>query len=255
MKKLLMTHLYFGDPSKEFSQQLAKTLSDSGADVLEIGIPYTDPVCDGEVFQRACKRALEGGVNPFDVIHAVKKLREAGVQKPMYLTSYYGPVFKKGIEKFVRLAHEAGVQGLIIPDLLLEEQEELRDACDKYTLSLIQFATVYSSKERLKQIIRASTDFIYCIALPGVTGDRSGHKASLNKLFKKLRKLTKKKIFVGFGIRSKQDARQVIDMGADGVIIGSAITRIYEKDIFHPEKSLPKIASFVKEIKESTIGI
>lgn len=254
MKKLLMTHFYYGDPNQEFSLQLAKTLVDAGADILEIGIPYTDPVCDGAVFQRACKRALERGINPFDVLEGIRKMRKQGIHNPIYLTSYYGPIFKIGVEKIIKLAADAKVTGLIVPDILLEEQAELRNACDKYNLSLIQFATVYSSKERLEQIISASTDFIYCVSLPGVTGDKP-EKSKLLKLFRLIKKMTDKKILVGFGIRSKDDVQEIISYGADGVIVGSAITQIYEKYINEPEKSLNQISSFVKDLKESTIEI
>ncbi|MBI2617723.1 tryptophan synthase subunit alpha [Candidatus Gottesmanbacteria bacterium] len=251
--KCVMTHLYYGDPTKEFSQQLAKTLDGSGADILEIGIPYTDPVCDGEVFQRACKRALESGTNPFDVINGIKKLRAEGVQIPIYLTSYYGPIFKIGIEKFVGLINEAQVNGLIIPDLLLSEQDELRTVCDRFKISLIQFATVYSSTERLRQIVSASTDFIYCISIPGVTGDIFDQRRNLLSQLTVLKELTTQKILVGFGIQTARDARKIIRMGGDGVIIGSAIAKMYEENIEFPKKSLAKISSFVKEIKGSTI--
>lgn len=251
---ILMTHLYFGDPNREFSLRLAKTLVNAGADMLEIGIPYTDPVCDGQVFQRACKRSLEQGINPFGVLDGIKRLRKGGIEKPIYVTSYYGPIFKIGIERFAKLGKEVGVKGLIVPDILLEEQQELRRACDKYGLSLIQFATVYSSKERLEQIIRASTDFIYCVSLPGVTGDKP-ERSKLLKLLKLLKQTTNRKILVGFGIKSKEDVRKILSYGAEGVIIGSAITSIYEAYIKKPETSLYQISSFVKDLKESTIEI
>src|SRR3989338_5282950 len=181
----LMTHLYFGDPSTEFSLTLAKTLVENGADALEIGIPYTDPVCDGEVFQRSCARALCSVTSPYDVLEGAKKLSKT-LKVPIYLTSYYGPIFKIGVTKFVRMAKQAGATGLIVPDLLLEEQSELSAACTQHGLSLIQFATGYSTKQRLKKIISVSNDFIYCIALPGVTADRH-KKNKLPKLLKLLK--------------------------------------------------------------------
>lgn len=249
-----MTHLYYGDPSEEFSVRLAKTLIAAGANVLEIGIPYTDPVCDGEVFQRSCKRALENGITPFKVLEGVKKIREKGYEQKIYLTSYYAPIFKIGIRKFVRLAKEAGVDGLIVPDILFEEQEELRKSCDKSRLSLIQFATVYSNRERLRQICKASTDFVYCLSLPGVTGEK-GEYSKLIKLIKLIKLTTKKPIYVGFGIKSIADIREIIKMGADVVIMGSAIARIYEENIKKPFEALPRISAFIKSLKESTIEI
>ncbi|OGG19848.1 tryptophan synthase subunit alpha, partial [Candidatus Gottesmanbacteria bacterium RIFCSPHIGHO2_02_FULL_40_13] len=179
MRKILMTHLYFGDPSEEFSLKLAETLLIGGVDILEVGIPYTDPVCDGEVFQRACKRALSNGMTPLQVLKGINRIREKGCKNPIYLTSYFAPIYKIGLKKFVTAAKSTGVTGLIIPDLLLEEQQNLRRLTDKYSLSLIQFATVYSTKKRLKEIIQASTNFIYCVSLPGVTGDRTSYSKLL----------------------------------------------------------------------------
>ena len=251
LQNMLMTHLYFGDPSPEFSFTLAETLAENGADVLEIGIPYTDPVCDGEIFQRSCARALCSVTSPYDVLEGVGKLSKT-LKVPIYLTSYYGPIFKIGVLKFVKMAKEAGIVGLIVPDLLLEEQSELSAACKLYGLSLVQFATVYSTKERLKKIISASNDFIYCTALPGVTGDKI-QKDKLLRSLKLLKSLTKKKIYVGFGIGSQKDTKEIIDMGADGVIVGSAIARIYESHINNPTSTLQKVGAFVKSLKGVTI--
>lgn len=247
-----MTHIYYGDLSEEFSIKLAKTVVAAGADILEIGVPYSDPVCDGEVFQMACKRALQNGITPFQVLEGIKKIREKGYSQKIYLTSYYAPIFKIGIGKFVGLAKEASVDGLIIPDILLEEQEELQKYCRKFGLSLIQFATVYSDKERLKQICSASSDFIYCISLPGVTGDR-GDYSQLRKLIKSIKSMTDKSIYVGFGIKSRENIKKIMQIEADGVIVGSVIARIYEQNIKEPFKVLPKISLFIKSLKESTI--
>ncbi len=257
----LMTHLYYGDPNEEFSQKLAMTLIESGADILEIGIPYTDPVCDGEIFQRACGRALSNDISPLKVMDGIKKVHKIGINQPIYLTSYYAPIYKIGVEKFVSIAKDAGIKGLIVPDILLEEQAELRRFCDMYGMSLIQFATVYSDKERLRQIIKASTNFIYCISLPGVTGENklalspstSLGVNSVEGLIKLIKSMTDKSIYVGFGIKTGEDARKIIGLGADGIIIGSAIAKIYEANINNPIKSLPKISKFIKSLKEGTI--
>ncbi len=252
---ILMTHLYYGDPSKEFSIKLAKTLVAAGADILEIGVPYSDPVCDGEVFQMACKRALQNGISPFQVLEGIKKIRGKGYSQKIYLTSYYAPIFKIGIGKFVRLAKEAGVAGLIVPDILLEEQTELKGFCDMYGMSLIQSATVYSDKERLRQVIKASRDFIYCISLPGVTGENKLALREVEGLIKLIKSMTDKSIYVGFGIKSRENIKKIMQIEADGVIVGSAIARIYEQNIKEPFKVLPKISLFIKSLKESTIEI
>ena len=244
-----MTHIYFGDPNEDFSLNLAQTLLDNGADILEIGIPYTDPVCDGEVFQSTCRRALEEGITPRHVLNGISSIRKLGYKQKIYLTSYYGPIFKMGITEFVSMAEYAGVDGFIVPDLLLEEQGELRKACNDSGISLIQFATVYSSLERLKTICYAAGDFIYCISLPGVTGERG----DFYKLIKLIKSITQKKIFVGFGIKSPEDAKEIMKFGADGVIVGSAIAKMYDKNIQHPDITLSVIAAFIKSLKESTI--
>lgn len=252
MNKTLITHLYFGDPNEEFSLKLAQTLLDAGADILEIGIPYTDPVCDGEVFQRACKRALENGITPIKVLDGIREIRDKGYKQKIYLTSYYGPIFKIGIEKFVKNAKKVGVDGFIVPDILLEEQKELQNSCRRYGLSIIQFVTIYSNRERIKQIVEASNEFIYCISLPGVTGDRANNN-KLITLIKLIKSITEKPIYVGFGIKSQNDVKEMLSYGADGVIVGSAIANMYEKNIDQPEKNLPEISGFIKSLKKSTI--
>lgn len=260
MKKL-MTHLYWGDPNQGFSFDLAKTLLDAGTDILEVGVPYTDPMCDGPVFQAACHRAIAAGTTPLDVFAGIRKIRDAGYPQPIYLTSYFGPIFKMGIETWMKKAKEVQVAGLIIPDILLEEQTELQQQAKRYGLSVIQFATVYSSSERLKQIIAASTHlpaqagYIYCIALPGVTGDASVEQQRLETLIKKIKTMTELPIYVGFGIRTPEDVATILSYGADGVIVGSAIAKQYESSIATDvHATLPEIHQFVKSLKLVTMG-
>ncbi len=256
MGKALMTHIYYGDPDEEFSLNLGETLLKSGTDILEIGIPYTDPVCDGEVFQRACKRAIDNRVTPFKVLEGISKLRKKGYKQKIYLTSYFGVIFKIGIEKFINEAKKSRVDGLIVPDILLEEQGDLQKICDKYRLPLIQFATVYSTKDRLKKICQTSKDFIYCISVPGVTGDDNVDRVRLQTLIQKLQIMSANDVYVGFGIDSAQKARQICDLGADGVIIGSAIARIYEKYIRSGKSvqdSFSQVKTFVNSINIAMI--
>ncbi|KKS97947.1 MAG: tryptophan synthase alpha chain, tryptophan synthase alpha chain [Candidatus Gottesmanbacteria bacterium GW2011_GWA2_43_14] len=240
--KTLMTHLYYGDISPDFSQKLALTLASAGADFLEIGIPYSDPVCDGVIFQAACRQALKQGITPDDVINGLKKIRE-NTDTPIYLTSYFGPIFKMGIEIFLRKAKSSGVKGLIVPDLPLEEQ--------KIKLPLIQFAAVNSSTERLHQIIEAAQDFIYVMSLPGITGDENPGYENLKKLLKLIKSKTDRKILVGFGIRTAKEAAEICGMGADGVIIGSRIAEIYRSEPKNEDQSLDKIRKLVINVKKA----
>ncbi len=259
MNASLMTHLYYGDPSEDFSLNLVETLVAGGADILEIGIPYSDPVCDGEVFQRSCMRALSAGMTPHRVLEGVAKLRHKGIHTPIYITSYFGPVYKMGVGNFVRSVKEAGVQGIIIPDILLEEQHELLQAADSVGISVIQFATPYSTDERLEQIFRVAKDFIYCVAVPGVTGAREKVEKQTAELIARVKRtVTKSKknvrVFVGFGISQPGHVRRMISAGADGVIVGSAIGKLYENNINDPSDSLGNIGTFIKILKEATIN-
>jgi tryptophan synthase alpha chain len=258
MNKILMTHLYFGDPSKDFSLELAKTLVKNGADILEVGIPYSDPVCDGEAFQKACNRALINGTTPLDVFDGITKLRKSGLKTQIFITSYFGPVFKMGIEKFIKKAAEVEAQGIIIPDILLDEQVGLLKIAKKYNISIIQFATPYSPDGRLKKIISASTDFIYCVAAPNITGAKNTIDKNTITLIKKVKKLTQElnkstPVYVGFGISTTVQIKELINAGADGVIVGSAIAKIYENYLGKPSESLPEIGSFIKTLKKATI--
>lgn len=258
MKKQLMTHLYYGDPSEDFSLQLAQTLVKNGADILEIGIPYSDPVCDGEVFQRACKRALEQGTTPPKVFAGIETLRNSGITKPIYVTSYFGPIFKMGVEKFMKQVTEVKAQGIIVPDILLEEQKELLYFAKRYGVSVVQFASPYSSDDRLKQIISAASGFIYCFSVPGVTGAREKVEQGTISLIKRVKNFVNKSgkeipVFVGFGIAKPEHVQTVIDAGADGVIVGSAIGKLYERFLPNPDRSLPEIATFIRGLKAATI--
>lgn len=248
--KILMTHLYYGDVSPKFSEELALQLISSGADILEIGIPYSDPVSDGPVFQKACREALENGITPFDVLKGIKNIREK-TDKPIYLTSYFAPVYKLGVERFLKMGKESGVNGLIIPDLPFDEQEQYAEIFKKNNLPIIQFATVYSDNTRLKKIIEKTDDFIYCISLPGVTGDK-GDEKGIKNLITKIKKLTDKKIYCGFGIKTPQNAKNIIKIGADGVIVGSAIAEIYQKEK-NAFESLEKIKKLIKSIKNAIL--
>lgn len=257
MNKTLMTHLYYGDPHEAFSLRLVKTLVDNGADILEVGIPYSDPVCDGEVFQRACLRALDGGMTPPKVFEGIKKIRAEGTQTPIYITSYFGPIFKYGVKAFVKEVKEVGASGLIIPDILFEEQKELLSIVEKEGIAIVQFATPYSTEERIEQIASAAQGFLYCVSVPGVTGTRDEVEKQTTEMLQRVKRtlLKVKKdipVFVGFGISKPIHVKTMLQAGADGVIVGSAIGRIYEQNLTTPKKTLPEIAEFIRSLKSAS---
>lgn len=248
-KKALMAHFYFGDPTEDFSIALAKALEDTEADLLEIGIPFSDPIADGPTFISACERALRAWTTPRSCLNGIKKLRSIGIASPIVLTTYYNIPFIYGIEKFLRDAKEAGASGLIIPDLPVEEATELRAAAEEVGIDLILLIAPTTSDERMKKILKASTGFVYVVNVEGVTGKREVLPPSTLQLIQRVKEISDKPIMAGFGISSPEQVRALISAGADGVIVGSAIAEIYSKNINAPESTLPEIASFMKRMK------
>lgn len=249
-KAVYMAHVYYGDPSEEFSLKVIKALCESGVDIIEFGIPFSDPTADGPVFQRACERALKGGMTPKKAIDGIKRLRNDGVKQPIVVTSYYNIVFHAGIEKFVKNIKEAGANALIVPNVPFEEVDPLLEAGEKHGINIIFLVAPTTSEKRLKEILKYAKGFVYVVAVTGVTGAREYLQEMTLKLVKKVRQHSKIPFMVGFGISELEHAKTIIEGGADGVITGSAIGRIYEKHLDAPEKALPEIKTFAKNIKE-----
>jgi len=248
-----MTHVYYGDPSEEFSLRLIETLAQNGADIIELGIPFSDPIADGPVFQLACERALNAGITPIKCIEAIKRLRSAGLKTPIVVTTYFNIPYVMGFEKFLDMIKEAGAQGLLVPDLPAEEAKPYLKHTAKMGLHLILQATPTTSKERLKTIVEAATGFIYLVSLEGVTGSKLTNPNTTFKLIKEVKAQTRTPVMVGFGISKREQAETIITAGADGVVVGSAYAKIYTKSIQNPIITLPKIAQLSREIKAGCI--
>lgn len=248
----LMPHVYFGDPSPEFSFKLIHTLVESGADLLELGIPFSDPIADGPTFIAACERALSSGVTPRKCLEAIRELREGGLHLPILLTTYYNLIFSKGLEEFCEEAKKAGVQGLIVPDLPVEEAGELLRVTRKKGLHLILQVAPTTSQKRLERIVGEASGFLYLIGVEGVTGAREELASSTLELVGRVRGLTSLPLLVGFGISHPDHVRVLRRRGADGCVVGSAIARLYSERLEEPEKTLPAISRFVRSLKEAT---
>lgn len=246
-----MPHVYYGDPSIDFSKKLIETLSEHGADIIEFGIPFSDPTADGPIFIAACERALNNGVTPGNCIEAIKELRLKGLRLPIVVTSYYNILYVTGVGRFLEQLKEAGAQGIIVPNLPIEEAEILLDEAEKTGIHPILQVTPTTTGKRLKKICDASKGFIYVINVEGVTGVRESLNKSTIKLIKRVRSHTDTPILAGFGISKPIHARLVVEAGADGAIAGSVYTKIYEKHIENPEKALPKIKILVNQIKQA----
>jgi tryptophan synthase alpha chain len=245
----LMPHVYFGDPSPSFSLRLLRTLAESGADLLELGIPFSDPIADGPTFIASCERALSAGVTPRDCLEALARLREEGLRRPVLLTTYYNLIFSRGLAEFCEEARRAGAQGLIVPDLPVEEAGELLREARRRGLHLILQVTPTTSETRLGRIVKEASGFLYVIGVEGVTGAREELEPSTLELIGRVRKRTSLPLLVGFGISRPEHVASLLRAGADGCVVGSAIARIYSERLEEPESTLPRIAEFVSSLK------
>jgi tryptophan synthase alpha chain len=226
-KKAFIPYIMAGDPSLENTKDIVQMLEECGSDIVELGVPFTDPLADGPIIQRASERALKAGVTLKKVITFVRDLRQS-TQIPIVLMTYYNPVFKYGEGNFVRDAKDAGVDGVIVPDLPPDEAGGLIRSSRKASLDTIFLLAPTSTPDRIKKVAKASRGFIYYVSVTGITGSRLFLDGSLDKLVSEIRKCTDKPIAVGFGVSTPEEASAVSKI-SDGVIVGSAIVkRLYE---------------------------
>jgi len=223
----------------------------SGADALELGVPFSDPIADGRTIQAADLRSLENGMNTDKALEFVRDLRRyTGI--PIGLLTYYNIVFRRGLEKFYRDAHKAGVNSVLIADLPIEESGNIIEISKKSKVDAVFMISQLSDEKRIRKIASASSGFIYLVSRLGVTGARNEMQSSTLSLIKRARKFTDKPLYVGFGISTPEHVKSVINAGADGVIVGSAVVRLIEENLKNKEKMLDNIGSFIKRLKKGT---
>lgn len=223
-KPLLIPYITAGFPDKKFFAPALKTLSESGADFIEVGVPHSDPLADGPTIQEASKVALENGVNLNWIIEACCGISQQKV-KPLILFSYFNPILKYGLEKLLRDLPKPLFYGLIIPDLPLEEAQRYLPIFKKHKLNLILLAAPTTKKEKLKKISALSGGIIYMVSVAGVTGARKALSGNLKNKIKQIKSFTKKPVVVGFGISTAKHVKQMTSYGADGVVFGSALIK------------------------------
>lgn len=221
-KPIFMPYFPLGYPDLETSIDVIEALAKNGADVIEVGLSFSDPLADGPVIQQATQVALEKGITVKKSLEAVKELRKRGVAIPLILMGYYNPMLAYGLEKFIRDAKEAGADGFIIPDLPMEEADEFTSIAGD--MPLIQMLAPTSPDERMKAIARNAKGFIYLVSVTGVTGERREISNDLGQLINRVRSHTSAPVCVGFGIGTPEQAKQVGQL-ADGVIVGTACVR------------------------------
>lgn len=242
----LIPFITAGDPDLETTAAALQTLDRNGADIIELGVPYSDPLADGPVIQAAATRALSRGTT-LDQVLEMLQATTPKLRSPIVLFTYYNPILHQGIDQFIQQIATAGVAGLVVPDLPLEEAGGLLQAASEVGIDLTLFVAPTSSAERIEAIARSSQGFIYLITVTGVTGMRSQTETRVSDLLKQIRGLTNKPIGVGFGISQVSQARQVRNWGADAVIVGSAFVNRLAADT--PEQGLNAIAEFCQSLK------
>ena len=226
-KPIFMPYFPLGYPDLDTSINVIEALAKNGADLIEVGLSFSDPLADGPVIQHATQIALEKGITVKKSLEAVKELRSRGVDIPLILMGYYNPMLAYGLEKFVRDAEEAGADGFIIPDLPMEESDEFMSvvgAAGRPPLPLIPMLAPTSSDERMEAIARNAEGFIYLVSVTGVTGERTSMSDGLGELIARVRRHTSTPVCVGFGIGTPKQAKDVGKM-ADGAIVGTALVR------------------------------
>jgi tryptophan synthase alpha chain len=245
-ERALMPYFTAGDPSLDATRRLVVEAAKRGADVVELGIPFSDPVADGPVVQRATQRALGAGVTVPRVLELVREIR-AEVAVPIVFLTYYNPILSFGLGAFSQAATEAGADGLLVADLPPEEAVPLKTEADRAGLDLSHFVAPTSTPERMRMIARATGAFIYMVSLTGVTGERRELPPDLTQHLRALRTVTTKPICVGFGIATPEHAAMVGTV-ADGVIVGSAIVSLVER---HQASStlISEVGDFIAALK------
>lgn len=246
--KLLVPFFTAGFPTLSNSMELAQVAEDAGADIVELGMPFSDPLADGPDIQFSSQVALNNMVNLNKILEGVGGFR-ARVALPIVLMGYFNPILVYGVERFLHSAAERGVDGLIIPDLPVEEADDFRRIAESEGLSLIFLVAPTSSPERILMIDRASSDLVYAVTVTGVTGAGKNFDRSTNRYLENLRHQLSRPFVAGFGVSTVDDAKRMVRY-ADGVVIGSALVRLL-RQAKNQADGLRKTESFLRKIKRA----
>ena len=243
--KAFIPFITCGDPSLEITEQLVYAMEEAGADLIELGIPFSDPTAEGPVIQEANVRALSGGVTTDKVFDMVAKIRQK-TAIPMVFMTYANVVFSYGTEHFIKKAAEVGMDGLILPDVPFEEKEEFDTVCKQYCLDLISLIAP-TSHERITQIAKEANGFVYCVSSLGVTGTRTQITTDIGGMVKLVKEAKDIPCSVGFGISTPEQAKKMAAQ-SDGAIVGSAIVKLCAA---HGENCVPYVKEYVKSMKDA----
>ncbi len=250
-QKKLVTFVTGGDPDFETSLQVIKTIIKNGADIIEIGMPFSDPMADGPTIQLSSNRAIKKGIDLENIFSLAAEAKKIKNDLPIILMGYYNLILYFGIEKFVKRCKENGVDGLIIVDLQPEEDEDLINELKNNQIDLIRLITPTTNEERLKLILNNASGFLYYVSVMGITGQKSADLNDLEKSVALIKKHTNLPVIPGFGIKNSTDVNNICKI-ADGAVVGSSIIKIIEENLTNKEKMLSEIDMFSKDLKNGT---
>lgn len=242
----LMPYFTLGFPTPEVSLKIVASIARSGADLIELGIPFSDPLADGPTIQHATQVALRKGMTLAGCLDLVHQLRGRGVRQPLLFMGYYNPILAYGPSRFVADAAVAGVNGFLIPDLPLEEAEELEAYCKLHGLALVYLIAPNSTQERIRAITARAQGFLYLVSLTGVTGARQALPVDLQDFIGRVRSHTQVPLAIGFGISTQEQARSVGQL-TDGVIVGSALINVVDQS----DQPVKAAADFIQGLRDS----
>jgi tryptophan synthase alpha chain len=248
----LIAYVTAGDPKPSYTPKIVEAMVNGGADIIELGIPFSDPIADGPTIQAAIVRALEAGTTPRMVLEMSREIKEK-CGAPIVILTYYNPVYRMGLQNFFKLANSCKVDGLIVADLPVEEAFDYKEASDAYGVDTIFLAAPSTSTERLQRIISYTSGFLYLVSVFGVTGAREKLQHLTLQQVKRILPHTNGRIplAVGFGISKPEHAEAVIESGADGAIVGSEFVNIIKKNQGNIEEMLDEIEHRARELKKA----
>jgi tryptophan synthase alpha chain len=250
-RKKLVTFTTGGDPDLNTSLEIIKTIIKNGIDIIEIGMPFSDPMADGPTIQESSVRSLSNGTKINDIFEIVMNIRKFNNKTPIILMGYYNSIFNLGIDNFTAKCAETGVDGLIIVDLQPEEDSELLTKTKEKGIDLIRLITPTTDQKRLTTILSNASGFLYYVTVTGITGQNSANIEDLKKSINTIKSSTKLPIVAGFGIKNKNDVEQISTF-TDGVVVGSSIVNIIKDNLNDKNKMINEIKVFTKDLKEES---
>jgi tryptophan synthase alpha chain len=251
-EKALIGYVVGGYPTLELSREIIEQLILSGVDIIEIGVPFSDPMADGPIIQEAFMKTLKSGIAPKDCLNLVKSIRKRHKETPLLLMTYSNILYSNGLEKFLLQSRNCAIDGFIVPDLNFEEADDYLNITNKLGLTTVFLTSPNTSTQRLRRIAALSTGFVYMVSVFGITGSRNKFEKYTFKSISRSKAIVSsysKHLAVGFGISTAKDGKKMIESGADGIIVGSSLIKIITKNEHNQSKMMSELDIFVKDLK------